>query len=103
MTRSQSLAHPNAKQHFEHPLQHCKTGKDCIVNFVGPKDPYNPTNWPFRKKCVTTLLYGLTTLGSTSASAIYSPASRYIENEFHISHQVAVLGTTLFMLGFGTG
>jgi hypothetical protein len=28
------------------------------VDFDGPDDPYHPMNWPFRKKVVTTALYG---------------------------------------------
>ena len=48
---------------FTHPLSHTKTGPDVIVDFEGPDDPYRPLNWDFRKKAITTVLYGLTTMG----------------------------------------
>lgn len=41
------------------------------MDFDGEDDPYRPINWPFRKKLVTTLLYGLTTMGATWASSVY--------------------------------
>jgi hypothetical protein len=34
-----------------------------IVDFEGLDDPYRPLNWGFRKKAITTVLYGLTTMG----------------------------------------
>ena len=55
---------------FDHPLSHVKTTADVIVDFDGPDDPYRPINWPFRKKVVTTVLYGFTTMGSTWASSV---------------------------------
>lgn len=56
---------------FDHPLSHVKTSADVIVDFNGPGDPYRPINWPFRKKAITTALYGFTTFGSTWASSVY--------------------------------
>lgn len=56
---------------FNHPLSHTKTSTDVIVDFDGPDDPYRPLNWPFRKKAITTVLYGLTTMGATWASSMY--------------------------------
>ena len=55
---------------FDHPLSHVKTTADVLVDFDGPDDPYRPINWPFRKKVVTTILYGFTTMGSTWASSV---------------------------------
>jgi len=40
-----------------------------LVDFNGLEDTYNPHNWSFNKKTMNTLLYGLTTLSSTWASA----------------------------------
>lgn len=50
---------------FTHPLSHTRTSPDVLVDFDGPDDPYHPRNWGFKKKCVTTVLYGLTTMGKT--------------------------------------
>lgn len=55
---------------FDHPLSHVKTSADVLVDFDGPDDPYRPINWPFRKKVITTVLYGFTTMGSTFASSV---------------------------------
>ncbi len=55
---------------FSHPLSHVKTAAEYLVGFDGEDDPYRPRNWPFRKKVITTLLYGLTTMGSTWASSV---------------------------------
>lgn len=54
---------PGQTAKFTHPLSHTKTSSDVIVDFEGPDDPYRPLNWGFRKKAVTTVLYGLTTMG----------------------------------------
>ncbi|KAM0096176.1 hypothetical protein ACP6JD_000356 [Aspergillus fumigatus] len=54
---------PGQTARFTHPLSHSKTSEDVIVDFDGPDDPYRPLNWGFRKKAVTTVLYGLTTMG----------------------------------------
>ncbi|KAJ5799425.1 uncharacterized protein N7518_001493 [Penicillium psychrosexuale] len=88
---------------FTHPLSHTKTGPDVIVDFEGPDDPYRPLNWDFRKKAITTVLYGLTTMGATWASSIYSTGQGQISEEFGISNEVATLGTSLLLFGLGLG
>ncbi|KAK7621394.1 major facilitator superfamily domain-containing protein, partial [Phyllosticta citricarpa] len=88
---------------FNHPLGHTKTAPDVIVDFDGPDDPYNPINWPTRKKVVTTLLYGFTTMGATWASSIYSPAVDQISEEFNVGTTVSTLGIALLLFGFGVG
>ena len=55
---------PGQTARFTHPLSHTKTSPDVIVDFEGPDDPYRPLNWGFGKKAVTTVLYGLTTMGT---------------------------------------
>lgn len=42
--------------------------ENSIVDFDGSEDPYNPINWPFSKKVVTSGLYSVTSLGSVWAS-----------------------------------
>ncbi|KAI9762538.1 MAG: hypothetical protein M4579_000341 [Chaenotheca gracillima] len=98
LTRREALA-----ERFSHPLAREKTTQDVIVDFDGPDDPYHPMNWPFRKKVVTTLLYGLTTMGSTWASSVYSPGVNQISEEFHVGQEVSLLGLSLLLVGFGIG
>ncbi|GAB0136853.1 hypothetical protein EsDP_00005141 [Epichloe bromicola] len=88
---------------FTHPLAHVQTGEAELVDFDGPDDPYHPLNWVTRKKVFTTLLYGLTTMTATWASSAYSAGTDQIAKEFNVGTQVAVLGTTLFLFGFGIG
>ncbi|KAH7026554.1 major facilitator superfamily domain-containing protein [Microdochium trichocladiopsis] len=49
------------------------------------------------------MLYGLVTMSATSASSAYSAGTAQIAAEFGVGQQVAILGTTLFLLGFGLG
>lgn len=103
LTRTQSLARRSTRGRFQHPLTHIKTTEAEIVDFDGPDDPYRPLNWPFRKKVITTLLYGLTTMGSTWSSSIYSPAVDIIASEYDIGAEVSLLGLSFLLLGFGLG
>ncbi|XPS80405.1 hypothetical protein M3J09_012361 [Ascochyta lentis] len=88
---------------FSHPLANQQTAADVLVNFDGDDDPYRPMNWPTKKKILTTMMYGMTTMTATWASSAYSAGTRQVAAEFHVGNQVAVLGTTLFLFGFGTG
>lgn len=88
---------------FSHPLAHQQTAADVLVDFDGQDDLYRPINWPTKKKVATTAMYGLTTMSATWASSAYSAGTRQIAEEFHVGTQVAVLGTTLFLFGFGLG
>lgn len=88
---------------FSHPLAHVKTTEADLVDFDGPDDLYHPLNWPRRKKVITTLLYGLLTASATWASSAYSAGTKQIAKEFNVGTQVATLGTTLFLFGFGLG
>ncbi|KAI9848414.1 MAG: hypothetical protein M1837_000209 [Sclerophora amabilis] len=104
VSRVQTLTRTTtAAARFSHPLEREKTSEDVVVEFDGPDDPYHPLNWPFRKKVVTTLLYGLTTMGATWASSVYSPAVNQISLQFHVGTEVSLLGLSLLLLGFGIG
>ena len=104
VTRTQSLTRRATNRgRFTHPLAHIKTTEAEIVDFDGEDDPYRPVNWPFRKKLVTTLLYGLTTMGSTWASSVYAPAVEQISGEYHVGTEVSILGLSFLLMGFGLG
>ncbi|KAI6805296.1 MFS general substrate transporter [Hortaea werneckii] len=92
-----------ARQSFTHPLANEKTNQDVLVDFDGPDDPYRPLNWPFRKKAITTVLYGFTTMGATFASSVYSPALEQVSSDFGVGREVSVLGLALLLFGFGLG
>jgi MFS family permease len=88
---------------FSHPLSHVPTSEAELVDFEGPDDPYHPLNWATHKKATTTMLYGLVTMTATWASSAYSAGTKQVAEEFHVGTQVATLGTTLFLFGFGIG
>ncbi|EFY91914.1 hypothetical protein J3458_012929 [Metarhizium acridum] len=88
---------------FTHPLAHVRTSDAELVGFQGPDDPYHPLNWVTHKKASTTLLYGLVTMTATWASSSYSAGTAQIAHEFGVGTQVATLGTTLYLFGFGLG
>lgn len=46
------------------------------------------------------MLFGLTTMCSTFASSVFSPALSYISVQYGISSEVAILGISLFVLGY---
>ena len=73
-----------------------------LIEFDGPEDPYMPLNWPFRKKVIVTLLYSLCTMCTTWASTIYNSGLSQVEEQFHISQEVALLGMSLYLLGYAT-
>ena len=91
------------RRQFTHPLVHEKTLPDYVVDFDGPDDPYRPINWPFKKKAITTVLYGMTTMGATLASSIFSAATKQVSEEFRVGEEVSTLGTSLLLFGFGIG
>ncbi|TVY85148.1 Efflux pump bik6 [Lachnellula suecica] len=104
ISRTQSITgRASNRNRFSHPLAHVKTSEAEIVDFDGEDDPYRPINWPFRKKVVTTLLYGLTTMGATWSTSVYSPAISQIDGQFGVGEEVGTLGITFLLLGFGFG
>lgn len=88
---------------FTHPLAGKETHEDVLVDFDGPDDPYRPMNWPMKKKAITVMLYGLVTMSAAYASSSYSAGTSQIEQRFGVGSEVATLGTTLYLFGFGLG
>jgi MFS family permease len=74
-----------------------------LVTFDGPDDPYNPINWTFRKKFITTISYGLTTCWITLASAIFASAIVPVSAEFNVNTETSAAATSLLVFGFGLG
>ena len=94
---------PINQEPFSHPLLKQPTGAEVIVDFDGKDDPYRPMNWPFRKKVITTFIYGFTTCWITFASAIYSSGVQQIAHDFDVSIEVSTVGISMVVFGFGLG
>ena len=74
-----------------------------IVEFTGSNDPLHPQNWSLKRRVGVSATLAYTTFVSSFASAIYSAAAGSISLSFDISTEVAVLGVTLYVLGFASG
>lgn len=74
-----------------------------LVEFTGADDPLHPQNWPLRNKITISVVLAYSTFVSSFASAIFSSAISEISPHFHISSEVAILGVTLYVLGFASG
>ncbi|KAK4702416.1 hypothetical protein P7C70_g3805, partial [Phenoliferia sp. Uapishka_3] len=68
-----------------------------------PGDPSSPRDWPKWKRygivLLASFLNNLVTIGVSS----YSTGTTEIASEFNVSAEVAILGLTLFILGFALG
>ncbi|CAN6637433.1 polyamine transporter 1 [Trichomonascus vanleenenianus] len=73
------------------------------VDFDGPDDPTNPLNWPIKRKIKGAAPLALTTMVIAWGSAAYAPAVPGIMEEFGVSRIVALLGLSLYILGFAAG
>ncbi|PRT52694.1 Polyamine transporter 1 [Wickerhamiella sorbophila] len=73
------------------------------VEFDGPDDPMCPLNWSALRKARTGGLLVLPTFSAVWGSSIYGSATVDIEHLFHVGTPVAVLGVSLYVLGFATG
>lgn len=63
-----------------------------IVDFEGPDDPYNPLNWPTKKKIIVTMLYSFLTMGATWASTAYNSGIGQVRKHFDVNTETALAG-----------
>ncbi|KAF8605506.1 MFS general substrate transporter [Ceratobasidium sp. AG-I] len=68
-----------------------------------PEDPENPFNWSPLKRWSTTAVLALTTLCIAFSSSSYSGGIQYMMADLHMGQYVAILGISLYVVGFGVG
>ncbi|KUJ20949.1 MFS general substrate transporter [Mollisia scopiformis] len=73
-----------------------------VVEYI-ENDRRNPMLFPQWKKWTITILVAFATLAVAFVSAAYSGGIEEILAQFHIGDEVAVLGISLFVLGFAIG
>ncbi|KAF9767960.1 Efflux pump fub11 [Fusarium sp. DS 682] len=73
-----------------------------LVEFL-PNDHRNALNFSRSKKWLITILQAIATLAVTFASTTYSGGLASILMEFHVSTEVAILGISMFVVGFAIG
>lgn len=62
-----------------------------------------PLNWPLKKKAMHVAFYGITTLSAQYNSSAMSPVVPHLMKSFDISQTVAILSTSLYVLGVAFG
>ncbi|KAM3079316.1 hypothetical protein ACMFMG_005750 [Clarireedia jacksonii] len=77
--------------------------EEYVVEFDGPDDPLHAINWPMKKKILTAIMLGYTTLVSAFTSSIFSTATRAVAAQYHVSTEVGLLGLSFYVLGFAFG
>ncbi|KAI9049928.1 hypothetical protein LZ554_006075 [Drepanopeziza brunnea f. sp. 'monogermtubi'] len=77
--------------------------EEYVVEFDGPDDPLHAQNWPMRKKILTALMLGYTTIVVAFTSSIFSTATTVVAAQFNVSTEVGLLGLSLYVLGFALG
>src|SRR3569833_1143206 len=73
-----------------------------VVDFL-PGDAHNPMLFPRWKKWTITLLQAMATLAVAFVSTAYSGGMSEIIRDFHVAPEIAVLGISLFVVGFAIG
>ena len=66
-------------------------------------DPQNPRNWSTPKKFFVTFQICLLTTSVYIGAAIYTEVLQCVQADFHISPVKALLGLTLFVVGYALG
>ncbi|TVY79772.1 Citrinin biosynthesis cluster MFS transporter mrr1 [Fusarium oxysporum f. sp. cubense] len=71
-----------------------------LLDFDSPHDPEHPHNWALLGRVWATFMLALFNLVVTIASSIFGSAQAAIVDEFGVSEEVTVLGTSLFLVGY---
>lgn len=73
-----------------------------LVDFL-PVDPRNPMTFSTPFKWTVMIVAAVSTLAVSFTSSAYSGSVRSINQEFHASTEVTILGVSMFVLGFAIG
>ncbi|TKA39248.1 hypothetical protein B0A54_08557 [Friedmanniomyces endolithicus] len=107
-----SIRSRTTTRHSKKPLPDFGAGKpyppalpereEYVVEFTGADDPLHAQNWPLKKKLPVAAVLGYVTLTAAFGSSVFSAALGSIAEVFDISREVAILGVSLYVLGFAT-
>lgn len=78
-------------------------GADHLLVDWSSNDAHNPRNWSKPKKLFVTFQICLLTTSVYIGSAIYTAGLEGVEADFNVSPVKALLGLTLFVLGYALG
>lgn len=74
-----------------------------VVEWDGPSDPDNPKNWPKLDKFLVCTQVAFLTMTCVMGSSLYSPSVAFLMEDLNISHTLAELPLTLYVIGFAVG
>ncbi|KAG5356040.1 putative MFS-type transporter [Yarrowia sp. B02] len=93
---------PSSQEHFR---ERCRRS-NCVTYVVQwdvQNDPRYPFNWPNYKKYLVVASQALSAIGPQMCSSMYGPAVSHIEGVFGVPKDVAMLSTTVYMMGIALG
>ena len=100
------MNHDRARDHdVENEVQHQESlkEKDWYLVDWDEDDQANPRNWSTGYKSWITFQLGMLALAASLGSSIIAPAENAISAYTGVSHEVAVLSISLYVLGFAFG
>jgi DHA1 family multidrug resistance protein-like MFS transporter len=74
-----------------------------LVDWYSEEDPANPHNWSHLRRFFVGSLIFMYTFVVYLSSAIYTPSTQGVMEEFHVSNLTATLGLAMYVLGYGIG
>ncbi|KAF8306487.1 MFS general substrate transporter [Clavulina sp. PMI_390] len=74
-----------------------------VVVWDSPYDAENPRTWPTLRKALMTAQLSFGTFAVTCCSSTYSGAIPDMMRDLHMSEEVAVIGLSAYVIGFGLG
>jgi MFS transporter, DHA1 family, multidrug resistance protein len=74
-----------------------------IVTWYSPEDPENPRNWSDSKKAWVIIVLTVYTFVVYCTASIITPTVEYVMHEFDVTIDVASLGLSLYVVGYGVG
>lgn len=69
-----------------------------LIDFDGPNDPQHPQNWSLLARIWATFMLAMFNLVVAIASSIFGSAQTKVAEEFQVSEEVTVLGTSLYLV-----
>src|SRR4051794_17220204 len=74
-----------------------------LVSWNGSQDPQNPMNWSPRRKTLVVAALCCISFSASLSSSVFAPAALAVAAEFGVGEEVAILGISLYVLGFAAG
>ncbi|KAF9450774.1 MFS general substrate transporter [Macrolepiota fuliginosa MF-IS2] len=118
-TQSQSQSHPDTRRPnqdqypdvqpesppIDKPRTYPGSGtfEDPYIVDWDPNDPEDPYNWSKVRRCFITAQLAFTTFTVSFGSSSYSGGLKGIMHDLNISESIAILGISLYVLGFALG